>query len=76
MKLLHNILLRDYTTWRTGGAAKRVFKPNSLLELQSFLTDLPEDEKLFFLGLGSNTLIRDAGFDGTVILLQGGFTTA
>ena len=34
------------------------------------LASLPADEKILWIGLGSNTLVRDAGFNGTVIALQ------
>jgi len=32
---------------------------------------LPDDEELLWIGLGSNTLVRDGGFNGTVIAMQG-----
>ncbi|MCB1802800.1 MAG: UDP-N-acetylmuramate dehydrogenase [Gammaproteobacteria bacterium] len=63
-------LLR-YNTWRVGGAAKRMYLPADVDDLAQFLATLPPDEPLLWLGLGSNLLIRDGGFDGTVILLLG-----
>jgi UDP-N-acetylmuramate dehydrogenase len=36
-----------------------------------FLQMLPEDEPLFWLGLGSNLLVRDGGLRGTVICTKG-----
>ena len=72
MPLLHNVPLSNYTTWRVGGLAKCCFKPNSLYELQQFLSHLDPVEPILWLGLGSNTLVRDGGFDGAVILNQGG----
>lgn len=63
--------LADYTTWRVGGKAKAIYKPASIADLSVFLNQLPEDEPLIWLGLGSNSLIRDTGFSGTVILTQG-----
>ncbi|MFV9615160.1 MAG: UDP-N-acetylmuramate dehydrogenase, partial [Gammaproteobacteria bacterium] len=39
--------------------------------LASFIAELPVEEKLLWLGLGSNTLVRDGGFNGTVIATQG-----
>ena len=63
--------LADYTTWRVGGLAKALYKPAGISDLALFLKQLPETEPLLWLGLGSNSLIRDIGFSGTVILTQG-----
>ena len=57
-----------HVSWRAGGCAKQFFKPADLADLQAFLPTLPKDEPLLFVGLGSNLLVRDAGFDGTVVL--------
>ena len=70
-ELLLNPLLSDYTTWRVGGPAKAIYKPASILDLAAFIKQLPIEEPVMWLGLGSNSLIRDTGFDGTVILTQG-----
>jgi len=70
-QLLLDEPLSDYTTWRVGGMAKRLYKPLHVLDLVSFLKQLPKDEPLLWLGLGSNSLIRDSGFAGTVIVTQG-----
>lgn len=70
-ELLFNEPLADYTTWRVGGLAKKLYKPTSIADLALFLKQLPKDEPLLWLGLGSNSLIRDSGFSGTVVLTQG-----
>jgi len=70
--LYHDVSLAEYSSWRTGGPAKNLYKPENLEDLKQFLCQLPEDEPLLWLGLGSNTLIRDGGFAGTVIITQGG----
>ena len=57
-----------HVSWRAGGRAKQFFKPADLADLQVFLPTLPKDEPLLFVGLGSNLLVRDAGFGGTVVL--------
>ena len=57
-----------HVSWRAGGCAKQFFKPADLPDLQAFLPTLPKDEHILFIGLGSNLLVRDAGFDGTVVL--------
>ena len=60
--------MSKHTSWRAGGTAARFFKPADLADLQLFLPVLPEDEPMLFVGLGSNLLVRDGGFDGTVVL--------
>lgn len=69
--LLLNEPLADYTTWRVGGPAARLYKPANVSDLALFLRQLAPDEPLLWLGLGSNSLIRDKGFVGTVIVTQG-----
>jgi UDP-N-acetylmuramate dehydrogenase len=61
-----------HTTWRVGGPADRLYRPADLANLQVFLAGLPADEPLFWLGLGSNLLVRDGGIRGTVILTAQG----
>jgi len=70
-QLLFNEPLADYTTWRVGGQAKKLYKPAGIADLALFIKQLPKDEPLLWLGLGSNSLIRDSGFAGTVIITQG-----
>ena len=57
-----------HVSWRAGGAADRLFAPSSIQALAEFLRSLPKEEPLLFVGLGSNLLVRDGGFRGTVIL--------
>ena len=63
--------LSDHTTWRVGGPARRYYRPADSEDLVRFLRQLPVDEPLLWLGLGSNLLVRDGGFKGTVIATQG-----
>ena len=70
-QLLFGEPLANYTTWRVGGLAKTLYKPAGIADLSIFLKQHPLDEPLIWLGLGSNSLIRDQGFTGTVILTQG-----
>ncbi len=60
-----------HTTWRVGGPADRFYRPADRDDLAMFLRWLPDDEPLFWCGLGSNLLVRDGGIRGTVIYLQG-----
>jgi UDP-N-acetylmuramate dehydrogenase len=59
-----------YTSWRAGGPAARVYAPADLDDLAEFLRRLPAKEPLLFVGLGSNLLVRDGGFRGTVLLMH------
>ena len=60
-----------HTSWRAGGKADRYYLPVDLDDLAVLLQSLPEDEDLLWMGLGSNTLVRDGGFRGAVIATQG-----
>lgn len=70
-ELLANEPLARYTSWRVGGPARRLYRPADAADLVAFLQILPAEEPLLWLGLGSNLLIRDGGFPGTVIVSQG-----
>ncbi len=61
--------MSKHVSWRAGGMAKQFYKPADLADLQVFLPGLPNNEAILFVGLGSNLLVRDGGFDGTVILV-------
>ena len=67
--------LARYTTWRVGGPAQRMFRPADKDDLILFLETLPLEEPLFWLGLGSNVLVRDGGIRGTVICTRGRLKT-
>ena len=56
-----------HVSWRAGGRAKRFYQPADVADLCSFLATLQASEPLLFVGLGSNLLVRDGGFNGTVI---------
>ncbi len=72
--ILNNEPMSRHTSWRAGGVAKRYVQAKSLTALASFIATLPENENLLWMGLGSNTLVRDGGFNGTVIATQGAMT--
>ena len=57
-----------HVSWRAGGLADRFFVPADLEDLAHFLRQLPPTEPLLFVGLGSNLLVRDGGWRGTVVL--------
>lgn len=60
-----------HTSWRAGGAARRAYAPVDVEDLAAALRSLPPDEPVCFVGLGSNLLVRDGGFAGTVIFTHG-----
>ena len=69
-KLAHGVPLAKHTSWRTGGPADTLFVPADRDDLAAFLRQLPAAEPLTVLGLGSNTLVRDGGVRGTVVVLH------
>ena len=70
-ELRHNEPMAKHVSWRAGGAVARAYFPADLNDLSDFLRALRPDEPLLFVGLGSNLLVRDGGFDGTVVLTHG-----
>lgn len=69
--LLLNEPMSQHTSWRVGGVADKFYTPKSVEDLSCFLKSLPSSEAVYFLGLGSNLLVRDKGIRGTVISLKG-----
>jgi UDP-N-acetylmuramate dehydrogenase len=59
-----------HVSWRAGGVAARAYSPADSADLAAFLATLPAHEPVCFVGLGSNLLVRDGGFRGTVVLLH------
>ncbi|MEX0607366.1 MAG: UDP-N-acetylmuramate dehydrogenase [Halofilum sp. (in: g-proteobacteria)] len=59
--------LARYTSWQVGGPAERFYRPADIADLAEALAGLEDDEPVFWLGLGSNLLVRDGGVRGTVI---------
>lgn len=71
-KLLLNEPLARYTSWRVGGAADQLYIPAGLDDLCLFLKSLDATQPIYFIGLGSNLLVRDGGVRGTVVLMHNG----
>ncbi|MGV6819485.1 MAG: UDP-N-acetylmuramate dehydrogenase [Parvularcula sp.] len=72
-KILKDEPLAPYTWLRVGGPADRLFIPADTDDLACFLKELPRNEPLTIIGVGSNLLVRDGGIRGTVIRLGPGF---
>ncbi len=69
-ELRFNEPMARHVTWRAGGTAARAYLPADLDDLAAFLRATRIDEPLLFVGLGSNLLVRDGGFGGTVVFLH------
>ncbi|MDP9086234.1 MAG: UDP-N-acetylmuramate dehydrogenase [Pseudomonadota bacterium] len=55
--------------FKAGGAARWLFEPADADDLANFLSELDPATAVLGLGLGSNMIVRDSGFDGVVIRL-------
>jgi UDP-N-acetylmuramate dehydrogenase len=69
-RLAHGAPLAKYTSWRTGGAADTLYLPADRDDLAAFVRRIPASEPLTVLGLGSNTLVRDGGIRGSVVVMH------
>jgi UDP-N-acetylenolpyruvoylglucosamine reductase len=66
----HDASLAKFTSWRAGGAADTLYRPADRDDLARFLRQLPKTTPVTALGLGSNTLVRDGGVRGAVIVMH------
>jgi UDP-N-acetylmuramate dehydrogenase len=60
-----------HTSWHVGGPADFFFEPRDRDDLAAFLRELPAEVPLWWVGLGSNLLVRDGGLRGAVIVTHG-----
>ena len=65
--------LKRKNWFNIGGKSKVYYKADNLKDLINFLKKLNNEEKIFILGAGSNTLVNDNLFDGVVIKLSKNF---
>jgi len=63
--LKYNEPMSKHCSLRSGGLTREFFSPKNATELSEFLSD--NSKQVLFIGLGSNLLIRDHGFDGATI---------
>ena len=66
--------MSKHTSWRVGGPADLFFTPHDRAELAGFLRALPDGTPVYWVGLGSNLLVRDGGLRGVVVCTHGAFT--
>lgn len=71
--LTPNRSLAELTWLRVGGPAERLFQPEDINDLATFLKALPSDVPVFPMGVGSNLIVRDGGLKGVVVRLGRGF---
>ena len=68
-----NEAMSSHTSWRVGGPAEKLYIPSSLEDLSQFLRELDAETPVFWLGIGSNLLVRDGGLPGVVIAASRAF---
>ncbi|NKB75924.1 MAG: UDP-N-acetylmuramate dehydrogenase [Gammaproteobacteria bacterium] len=66
-QLLVNEPMSRHTSWRVGGKAEYFYTPADKADLIKLLTQLPPTMPLYWMGLGSNLLVRDGGVDGMIL---------
>ena len=71
--IVENKQLAKVTWLRVGGPADFFFMPADTQDLIEFLRKLPENIKIFPIGVGSNLIVRDGGIRGAVIRLGSSF---
>ncbi|MCC7040757.1 MAG: UDP-N-acetylmuramate dehydrogenase [Burkholderiales bacterium] len=70
-RLAHDAPLARYTSWRAGtGRCDILYLPAGRDDLAAFLRTLPPTMPVTVLGLGSNTLVRDGGIRGAVVVMH------
>lgn len=69
-KLQHDVSMARYTSWRVGGNVETLFIPADLVDLQLFLTMQAPETPIYFIGLGSNLLVRDGGVRGVIVVMH------
>ncbi len=70
-RVLRDVAMSKHTSWHVGGPADLFFTPRDIMDLSSFLRQLPPDMPILWIGLGSNLLVRDGGVRGAVISTHG-----
>ena len=66
-EIINSEPMKKHTSLRVGGVAQYFYKPSDMDDLIHFLSLLDNDVSIFWLGRGSNILVRDEGLSGVVI---------
>lgn len=70
-KVITNVLMKDYTTYKVGGSVLCIVYPDDeqcLIRLIKYLKD--ENIKYKIIGNGSNVIFNDKGYDGVIVKLD------
>ena len=70
-RIRRNEPMHKHTSWHVGGPAEVFFNPHDRADLAAFLRALPADAPIYWIGLGSNVLVRDGGIEGVVVSTHG-----
>ena len=71
MRIDHDVPLSTLTTMRVGGPAARLVRAETTDELVDAVREVDDaDEPLLVVGGGSNLVVADAGFAGTVVRVE------
>lgn len=69
--LREQVQLAPLAWFRVGGPAAYLAQPKDAADLSSLLSQIPREMAVLPMGVASNMLIRDGGFDGLVIRFGG-----
>ena len=71
MKILNDVSMKNYTTYKAGGIVRTMYFPENEIELIDLLKKLKKENiKYFIIGNGSNIIVDDNYFDGAIINLK------
>ena len=69
-KLLENVCMADYCTFKAGGNAKQLYLVSNVQGLKEVLSIIRSlNQKPYILGNGSNILVSDKGIEDPVVML-------
>ena len=69
-KLLENVCMADYCTFKAGGNAKQLYLVSNVRGLKEVLSIIRSlNQKPYILGNGSNILVSDKGIEDPVVML-------
>ncbi len=73
-RLRFNEPMSAHSSWHSGGPAQMYFTPRDATDLAEFLQALPRTTPLYWVGLGTNLLVREGGWRGVLVATPGAFT--
>ena len=70
-RVAERVQMSRHVSWHAGGVARQAFWPADLDDLCEFIRQQPVGAELLPVGSGSNLLVRDSGYEGTVVFTAG-----